>query len=93
MCQGAGRASTNFPLLMCVLQLAGPGRGWRWWLPPPTIWGFSPPLLPCKKKKNTNAGSFLNQPSGVPQREDERDREREKTDKVTDTERVKTGQR
>lgn len=38
-------------------------------------------------------GSFLNQPSGVPQREDERDREREKTDKVTDTERVKTGQR
>lgn len=94
VCQGDGRASINFPLLMYVLQLAEQGRGWWWWLPPPTIWGFSPPLLPCKKK-TTNTGSFLNQPSGVPQREDERDteREREKTDKVIDTERVKTGQR
>lgn len=45
------------------------------------------------QKKTTNTGSFLNQPSGVPQREDERDTEREKTDKVIDTERVKTGQR
>lgn len=56
--------------------------------------GFLTPLLPCKKKKHKH-GSFLNQPTECPQREDERDteREREKTDKVIDTERVKTGQR
>lgn len=78
VCQGAGGASTKFPLLICTLQL-GAGAGGL----PPRVWGFSPPLLPCKKKKkHKNPGSFLNQPSGVPQREEERE-------KLRDTERQK----
>ena len=75
VCQEAGRASTNFPLLMCTLQL---GRG-----------GGCPRsgvshLLCCPAKKIThkNPGSFLNQPSGVPQREEE-------IEKLRDTERQK----
>lgn len=72
---------------------SGAGEGVEVVAAPAHHLGFLTSSAALQKKKNTNAGSFLNQPSGVPQREDERDREREKTDKVTDTERVKTGQR
>lgn len=78
MCQGAGGASTNFPLLADVRFTAGgvgrgggcPGSGVSHLLCCPTKQN--------QKKTHKNPGSFLNQPSGVPQRDEERDREAER---------------